>query len=473
MSMLSDDQLPASVREPSLSRARALMEVSARPASRRERATRRNLRRLFSDPRAVDVTITLTDEVMRFHTPESTRSALQEAAGEASSKGFGALNLVGLRALAQASRLWAPGAQRIVATKVRSLTQNLILDADPRELTKQFAQHASEGLRLNVNVLGEAVLGEGEADERLARVREIIRRPDVNYVSVKLSAIVSQLLTVDHDGSLARVAEKLRPLYRDAAAHDTFVNLDMEEFRDLRLTLDAFMSVLDEPEFLSLQAGIVLQAYLPESHAALEELITYSKRRRREGGGEIKVRLVKGANLAMEHVEAELYNWQAAPYATKADVDASYLRLVDVALRPEHARSLRVGVASHNLFHVAWALELAKYRGVHEQLDIEMLEGMANAEALALTRSGQPVLLYAPITRRDDFASAVAYLVRRLDENTAPENYLRAALFIADDPQVYREQEARFAAALDERLTIDLTPRRRRLDVPEGRFDNE
>ena len=102
-----------------------------------------------------------------------------------------------------------------------------------------------------------------------------------------------------------------------------------------------------------------------------------------------------------------------------------------------------------------------------EQLDIEMLEGMANAEALALTKSGQPVLLYAPITRRDDFASAVAYLVRRLDENTSPENYLRAALFIADDPEVYREQEDRFVAALDERFNVDLTPRRHRLDVAE------
>ena len=170
----------------------------------------------------------------------------------------------------------------------------------------------------------------------------------------------------------------------------------------------------------------------------------------------------------MEHVEAELHGWQSAPYGSKADVDASYLRLVDVALRPEHAKSLRVGVASHNLFHVAWAIELAKARGVLEQLDIEMLEGMANAEALALTHSGQPVLLYAPITRRDDFASAVAYLVRRLDENTSPENYLRAALFIADDPQVYREQEDRFLAALDERFTIDLAPRRRRLDVSDG-----
>jgi RHH-type proline utilization regulon transcriptional repressor/proline dehydrogenase/delta 1-pyrroline-5-carboxylate dehydrogenase len=471
--MPADDHVPASVREHALARARALIDVAARPGTRQERVTRRNLRRLFSDPRAVDVTITLTDEVMRFHSSQSAGAALRGAASKTSTKGFGLINMFGLRALAWGSRVAPPVALGVVAGKIRSLTQNLILDADPEELTKQFAHHASEGLRLNVNVLGEAVLGEGEADDRLARVLAVVRRPDVNYVSVKLSSVVSQLLTIDRDGSLERVADKLRLLYREAATNDTFINLDMEEYRDLRLTLDAFRAVLDEPEFLSLHAGVVLQAYLPESHAALEELITFSKRRHREGGGVVKVRLVKGANLAMEHVEAELHGWQAAPYGSKADVDASYLRLVDVALRPEHAKSLRVGVASHNLFHVAWAIELAKARGVLEQLDIEMLEGMANAEALALTQSGQPVLLYAPITRRDDFASAVAYLVRRLDENTAPENYLRAALFIADDPKVYREQEDRFVAALDERQSVDLTSRRHRLDVPEGRFDNE
>ncbi|MGH3732459.1 MAG: proline dehydrogenase family protein [Acidimicrobiales bacterium] len=468
-----DDHVPASVRENALARARALIDIAARPATREERVTRKNLRRLFSDPRAVDVTITLTDEVMRFRAPESASAALRDATAKATTKGFGFVNMFGLRSLALGSRVAPPLALRVVATKVRSSTKNLILDADPAELTKQFARHSREGLRLNVNVLGEAVLGESEANDRLSRVIDVVRRHDVNYVSVKLSAIVSQLVTIDRRGSLDRVAEKLRLLYQEAAENDTFVNLDMEEYRDLRLTLDAFMTILDEPEFLELHAGIVLQAYLPDSHAALEELITFSKRRHREGGGVVKVRLVKGANLAMEHVEAELHGWQAAPYGSKADVDASYLRLLDVALRPEHAKSLRVGVASHNLFHVAWAVELAKARGVLEQLDVEMLEGMANAEALALTRGGQPVLLYAPITRRDDFASAVAYLVRRLDENTAPENYLRAALFIADDPKVYREQEERFLDALDARQTVDLTPQRHRREVSEGRFENE
>jgi RHH-type proline utilization regulon transcriptional repressor/proline dehydrogenase/delta 1-pyrroline-5-carboxylate dehydrogenase len=472
--MLSpDDSVPSSVVDDALSRARELIRAAARPHTRQERTTRRSLRRLFSDPAAVDVTITLTDEVMRFNSMDSAALALRSAAQDASTKGFGALNAIGLRTVGELSRVAPRLALRVVHQKIRALTENLILDAAPAALTRQFERHAREGLQVNINVLGEAVLGEHEAEDRLARVLAVVRRNDVNYVSVKLSAIVSQLQTIDHEGSLERVATKLRVLYREAERAGTFINLDMEEYRDLRLTLDAFMRVLDEPEFLNLHGGIVLQAYLPDSHAALEELITFSKRRHREGGGIVKVRLVKGANLAMEHVEAELHGWVAAPYASKADVDASYLRLLDVALRPEHARSLRVGVASHNLFHVSWALEVAKSRAVLEQIDVEMLEGMANAEALALTKSGQPVLLYAPVTRRDDFASAVAYLVRRLDENTAPENYLRAALFIASDRQVYREQEERFLRALDARHTISIEPRRHRLSPSTSHFDNE
>ena len=173
-----------------------------------------------------------------------------------------------------------------------------------------------QGLALNVNVLGEAVLGEREAEDRLSRVLAMMRRDDVNYVSVKLSAIVSQLMTIDHTGSLNRVSERLRLLYREARSAHTFVNLDMEEFRDLRLTLDAFVTVLSEVEFRELSAGIVLQAYLPESHGALDELLEFARRRHDDDGGAIKVRLVKGANLAMEEVESELHGWRAAPYGS-------------------------------------------------------------------------------------------------------------------------------------------------------------
>jgi RHH-type proline utilization regulon transcriptional repressor/proline dehydrogenase/delta 1-pyrroline-5-carboxylate dehydrogenase len=469
----TDNQLPPSVLDAALTRARALIDASAVPRSRAERRTRESLRRLFADPDAVGVTITLTDEVMRFTSARSAARALRVAARRASVKGFGAVNRLGLRAVASLSLATSPLALRIVRERIRGLTANLIIDDDAATLDAVFDAHRQQGLALNVNVLGEAVLGEREAEDRLSRVLAMMRRDDVNYVSVKLSAIVSQLMTIDHTGSLNRVSERLRLLYREARSAHTFVNLDMEEFRDLRLTLDAFVTVLSEVEFRELSAGIVLQAYLPESHGALDELLEFARRRHDDDGGAIKVRLVKGANLAMEEVESELHGWRAAPYGSKHDVDASYLRLIDVALRPEHAAYLRVGVASHNLFHVAWALELAAARGVLGQLDVEMLEGMANAEAAALVAQGQPVLLYAPVARRDDFASAVAYLVRRLDENTAPENYLRAALFIAKDPKIFDDQRQRFLAALESRHSISLDARRVPLERTADSFSNE
>ena len=471
--IVPDDNDEGHVVERALERARELINAAAVPVTRRERVTRLRLRRLFQDDNAVSVTITLTDQVMRFTSARNAASALRVAARQATRRGFGLFNVVGLRTLAMISRVMPSLTLRIVDARIRVLTQSLIVDADVKTLQHQIDDHRREGLLVNVNVLGEAVLGEDEANARLERVIKMVRRPDVNYVSVKLSSIVSQLITIDHEGSLARVATKLRVLYREAHATGTFINLDMEEYRDLRLTLDAFTLVLGEADFMNVGAGIVLQSYLPDAHDALKELITWAKERRRNGGGTVKVRLVKGANLAMEHVEAELHGWSAAPYDTKADVDASYCRLLDVALRKENAASLRVGVASHNLFHVAWALELAKSRGVEAQLDVEMLEGMANAEALALGKSGQSVLLYTPVTRRDDFASAVAYLVRRLDENTAPENYLRAALFIANDVAVFDEQRQRFLSSVNARHSIDTATRRRALTVSSTHFENE
>jgi RHH-type proline utilization regulon transcriptional repressor/proline dehydrogenase/delta 1-pyrroline-5-carboxylate dehydrogenase len=291
-------------------------------------------------------------------------------------------------------------------------------------------------------------------------VLEIMHRDEVTYISVKLSAIVSQITTIDHEGSLARIVEKLRILYRAAQRDGVFINLDMEEYRDLRLTVDGFRSVLSESEFAGISAGIVLQAYLPESHATLEELIDWAKIRFASSAGHIKIRLVKGANLAMEHAEAKIHGWTAAPFASKADVDASYARLLDISLQPGHASAVRVGVASHNLFDLSWALDVARARGVFEQIDIEMLEGMANAEALAIVKSGHRVLLYAPVTRHDDFPAAVAYLVRRLDENTSDENYLKAAFYIAHDPKVFAEQQQRFLDSVEQRHHVVTQSRR-------------
>ena len=396
-----------------------LLTQSEKLRDRREKASRKRVARLFKDPKAIEATITLTDEVMRISSVQSSSRIFRRAAKKASLVGFGAVNALGLHFIGVLSRIVPGPIVGLVHKRVRALSKDLILASENETLAKHLAKRTSKGISLNINVLGEAVLGDHEAEQRFKSILEMMRRPEVNYISVKLSSIVAQLIIIDFDGSIDRVSEKMRILYRNAQQEGVFVNLDMEEYRDLPMTVAAFMRVLDEDEFSAMKAGIVLQAYLPESHHFFSKLVTWAKARYEKSGGTIKVRLVKGANLAMEHAEAELHGWSPAPYRTKSDVDASYLRLVDAALRQENSKAVRIGIASHNLFHMTWAIEVAKSRNVLEQIDIEMLEGMANAEALAVTRSGQPVLLYAPVTRKDDFAAAVAYLVRRLDENTS------------------------------------------------------
>ncbi|MEJ5927944.1 bifunctional proline dehydrogenase/L-glutamate gamma-semialdehyde dehydrogenase [Corynebacterium sp. H128] len=337
--------------------------------------------------------------------------------------------------------------------RFRQLVGNLILNADGPALEKLLTEANEQGIQLNLNLLGEAVLGEKESDKRLRDTIELIRNPQVSYVSIKASSIAAQLNPWDMEGNLDLLKERLRPLYREARDNEVFVNLDMEEYKDLRLTVRLFTELLAEEEFGNYEAGIVLQAYLPDSFHALEEVAAFAKQRfeqRRSSDGtgpNIKIRLVKGANLSMERVEAELHDWEQAPYATKHEVDANYYRLLDYILQPEFADCVRVGVASHNLFSIAFARELAAERGVERQIDLEMLQGMAPA-------IGEEIL-YTPVVRAEDFDVAVSYLVRRLEENSSAENFLHAQAVGDTDGQ-----RQAFLAAVADRWQVSDRPRR-------------
>ncbi len=199
--------------------------------------------------------------------------------------------------------------------------------------------------------------------------------------------------------------------------------------------------------------GIVLQAYLPDSHGALDTLTRWACARVAAGGAPVKVRIVKGANLAMERVDAAMHDWPLATYRTKAETDASYLALLDAVLRPEHAGSLRVGIAGHNVFDLAWAFLLAGERGVREAVTFEMLEGMAPGIARAVWTAGVPVLLYTPVVRADDFDYALPYLFRRLEENAGGENFL-AHLPALGDVVAFEAEAERFGAAVAARHQV-------------------
>ena len=342
--------------------------------------------------------------------------------------------------------LVVPAARRVL----RHLVRHLIIDASDARLGGAITRLKRDGgVQLNINLLGEAILGEGEAAKRLAGTRRLLERTDVDYVSVKVSAVVAPHTPWAFQEAVRHAVETLAPLYELAAAGSaaTFVNLDMEEYKDLDLTIAVFTSLLERPELRHYSAGIVLQAYLPDALDAMIRLQEWAAARVAAGGAPIKVRVVKGANLPMESVDAELHGWPLATWGTKRETDASYKAVLDYALRPEHTRNVRVGVAGHNLFDVALALLLARHRGVTEAVDIEMLLGMASAQAEVVRRDAGSILLYTPVVHPDEFDVAIAYLIRRLEEGASSENFM-SAVFDLDDPAMFARERERFLSSV-------------------------
>ncbi|WP_285724595.1 bifunctional proline dehydrogenase/L-glutamate gamma-semialdehyde dehydrogenase [Psychromicrobium xiongbiense] len=350
---------------------------------------------------------------------------------------------------------------------LRSMVAHLIVDARPAQLGAAIASLRSAHTRLNINLLGEAVLGQHEADARLEGTTDLLARDDVDYVSIKVSSVVPQINLWAFEESVTQIVDRLYPLYELAATSATpkFINLDMEEYHDLDLTIAVFKRLLERPELHGFEAGIVLQAYLPDALGALQDLTAWASARLAEGGAPIKVRLVKGANLAMEKVDAALHGWELATVGSKQEADTNYLRCLDWALRPEHAAAVRLGVAGHNLFDIALAHLLAQARGVSDRVEFEMLLGMATEQADAIRADVGSLLLYTPVVHPQQFDVAISYLIRRLEENASQENFMSAVFELSSNPELLQRETDRFLASVaDLDLNVPQANRVQRID---------
>ena len=415
-------------------------------------ASAERLAGLLRDPHGLDFAVGFVDGVVR---PEDVRVAARNlAALRPIIPAFlpGPLRLL-IHAGAIAGRV-APGIVVPASRRVlRQMVRHLIVDATDRRLgsaIRKLRGASDSGIRLNVNLLGEAILGEDEAARRLAGTRALLERGDVDYVSIKVSSTVAPHSAWSFDDAVEDAVRVLAPLYRIAAASPKpkFINLDMEEYKDLDLTIAAFTTVLEQQEFRDLEAGIVLQAYLPDALGAMVRLQQWAQDRVADGGAPIKVRVVKGANLPMERVDAELHGWPLATWDSKQASDSSYKAVLDYALRPEHIRNVRIGVAGHNLFDIALAWLLAKHRGVVEGVDFEMLLGMATAQAEVVRREVGSLLLYTPVVHPKEFDVAIAYLIRRLEEGASTENFMSAVFDLDRDQAMFEQERARFLASI-------------------------
>lgn len=451
--------------------ASAMLKEANRTMTRAEKKMQRELSRMMKDPIGKAFTMSMTDQC--FRSQKSSRVAHQMVY---LLNTMGIPRYLGWMHRASLSLFQACGEALpwvFVPVAIRTLRQaaaKVIIPGDPHALKKHIGIRRLEGVRLNLNHLGEAILGEKEANKRLHIYLEDLKRDDIEYISIKISTIFSQIHLLGWEETLEVLAQRLRALYRTAKENTfcrldgnkvpKFVNLDMEEYRDLELTKTLFIRVLDEPEFHAFSAGIVLQAYLPDSHAIQKEITEWAIKRVAAGGFPVKIRIVKGANLAMEQVEASARDWAQAPYMQKEEVDANYKKMVTYGCLKEHARAVHLGIASHNLFDIAYALLLRAEQGVCDAVNFEMLEGMADHVRRVVQRLTGTILLYCPVATKQDFQSAIAYLIRRLDENTGVDNFLRVTFGLKVGSPDWDDQASRFATSCEQMQSVYTRSRR-------------
>lgn len=330
----------------------------------------------------------------------------------------------------------------------RRMARKFIAATDLDEAIRAILKQRRRGLAFTIDLLGEAVVSETEAAhyqkiylnlvEGLAkrlkdepRIDQIESGPDgpvprVN-VSVKLSSLFSQFDPIDPEGTSRQVRERLRPIMRLARRHGVLINLDMEQFAFKDVTLRIFREILSEDEFRDWpDAGIAIQAYLRSSLDDLRALAEWVERR----GTPINVRLVKGAYWDYETVIAAQNDWPVPVWRRKPDTDANFERCSEFLM--SRSDLIRPAIASHNVRSIAAALEQAERHKVpFRRFEFQMLYGMADQIKDTLLGLGHRVRVYTPFGQ---LLPGMAYLVRRLLENTSNESFLRAG-FVEHVPE--------------------------------------
>lgn len=325
----------------------------------------------------------------------------------------------------------------VLRWNVSGMARQFIAGRNPDDVMKTLRKRRKEQIGFTVDLLGEAVVSEQEADEYAARCFELLDGlaertrgwtdalgkntdlfPVVN-VSVKISAFYSQMNPADPEDAIAHLAPKLRPILRRAREVGAFINFDMESYAHKNTTLELFRRLFTEPEFRDWpHAGIVIQAYLRDSEKDLRDLIDWAQER----GTRFTVRLVKGAYWDYEKIKAAQNGWRVPVYLQKPESDANFEVCTRILLDNESTVTAAFG--SHNVRSIAHAQAYAQQLGIDKsRFEFQLLYGMAGPIKRALVEMGYRVREYSPV---GELLPGMSYLVRRLLENTSNEGFLKA-----------------------------------------------
>src|SRR5437773_261139 len=350
-----------------------------------------------------------------------------------SDDGFGPLVNVGVRL----ARIVPLVSGRVLRWDVSGMARQCIAGRNPDDVMATLRKRHAQKIGFTVDLLGEGVVSEAQADEYAARYLDLLEKlaretngwsdplgknselfPVVN-LSVKISALYSQISPADPADAIAHLAPKLRPLLRRARELGAFINFDMESYAHKNITLELFKTIFTEEEFKDWpHAGIVIQAYLRDSDADLRDLIEWGRAR----GTRFAVRLVKGAYWDYETTKSRQNGWDCPVYLQKPESDANFETLTRLLLENESIVTSAFG--SHNVRSIAHAQAFADQLGIdRSRFEFQLLYGMAGPIKRALVEMGYRVREYCPV---GELLPGMSYLVRRLLENTSNEGFLRA-----------------------------------------------
>ena len=326
------------------------------------------------------------------------------------------------------------------ATGVRRMAHRFIVGEDPQAALGVLRELWKDGVASSVDLLGEATVTQAEAqryadrcadalDTIVAASRRWPARPQLEHdgagalpranLSVKVSALTPLLRPDGPERGKRDAADRLRPLLRRAKDLGAHLHIDMESMDSRDAVLELILELLSEDEFRAEpSAGLVLQAYLRDSPQTLDTILEWLGRVER--GHPLTVRLVKGAYWDHEIVQARQHGWQSPVFDVKADCDLNFeeltCRLLDA--RP----AVRLAIASHNLRSVSHAIAYNRLSGgADEDLEMQVLRGLGDPLQTAIAKQGLRVRTYCPV---GDLVAGMAYLVRRLLENTSNESFL-------------------------------------------------
>lgn len=334
----------------------------------------------------------------------------------------------------------APGLMAgAIKKNVTSMAKMFITGENPQEALTVLKKARKNGMTFTVDILGEATLSEREAMDYQNRYIELIEWlakdaatwneipvldrdadgpiPKIN-VSVKMSALFSQINDKAWTETKTILKDRLRPIFKRGMDLGVFINLDMEHYAIKHLTVEVYKELISEPELKNYRFfGCVIQAYLRDSFQDIKDLTNFA----RERSTPFTIRLVKGAYWDSETIEAQQRDWPIPVYTVKAESDANYEMCANYLL--ENYKHIRVALASHNVRTLSAALVKAEQLGLPKNaFEIQMLYGMAEPIKKTFADMGYRVREYAPV---GELIPGMAYLVRRLLENTSNESWLR------------------------------------------------